>query len=116
VTSHLRSLQLDSRGLMLFATVVPDDKLLAAFFESSLDGIDALYDEMRAALASAMMHGTEDTFSTNGFAVDIGPEVVTLRPQFNAPALTLSLVDFADSLDTYASYFDGRRELRREAE
>lgn len=112
MTDLLKQLSLDKRGGMLVAVVEPGHELLAAYFESDLDGVDDPYEELVQAIRVATTTGAGESFSTNGFSVDVGSTVTTLRPHSRPDQhLNVSTSDFAEALDMYASYFDGRRRL-----
>ena len=104
-------MELDEHGVGLVASVEPGHDLLADFFEIGL--VDrTMYEQMLAAVADARAHGRHEAIGAQEFWVDIDPTGVTFSPDFGAAPFQISLEDFVDTLDVFASYFDGRRELR----
>ncbi len=75
----LLRLNLDEHGDRLLADMAPGFELLAAYFESDLDGVDDPYPELLDAIANASASSEDATFSTNGFAMTIGASVATFQ-------------------------------------
>ena len=112
MTSLLRSMELDERGIGFVASVEPGHELLGDFFESGL--VDRkMCEQMLVAVAEARERGGRDEIGAQEFWVDIDSTSVTFTPDYGAAPFRISLEDFMDRLEVFASYFDGRRELVR---
>lgn len=103
--SVLKALRLDERG-MLWADVEPGFELLGDYLVSDLYGVESPYTEIRQIVDDALANGTEDTLSTDGFAVDVSRDVTSLRLHSRPSRfLTMPTQTFAAALDTYAAYY-----------